>query len=98
MRQAAREALRKLHAALAAGEYERAQAALGELKAAAEGMAAGSALDEAFLGEALGGLERGRRLVLAARAHDAARLARLRKLPADYGEAGAARHAVRLEA
>lgn len=97
MKQELREALSRLNAVLAAGDYERAQAVLGEVKAGAEALAAGGRLDEAVRDEVLSELERGRRLVLAARAHDAARLARLRKLPADYAASVTTGPAVRVD-
>lgn len=98
MRQAAREALQKLRAALAAGDYGLAQSLLGELRAEAEALAAAGALDGALLREWLHELECGRRLVLSARAHDAARLGRLGRLPPEYAESATARCAICLDA
>ncbi len=98
MKESLREALCRLKAGLAAGEYDRARAALEELIEAARSLAQAGQLDEDLVCEVGAELERGRRVVLAARAHDAARLARLRRLPADYAEGGGPGGALRLDA
>lgn len=70
----------RLRRAVAAGAYEEAACAVRDLRKAAE--EAGQ--DAELLGQALALLEWARRTTLAARAHDAARHARLRRFPKEY--------------
>ena len=97
MRERIRQAQARLQAAAATGEYQGAAKALDELlEAIEEGVQRRVGLEDLLPG-VLEELERARRLILASRAHDAARLARTRKPPVEYGNARAAPPSVRLE-
>ena len=85
MRERIQGAQARLQATAAAGDYQGAAKALDELlEAVEEAVRQGMSLEDP-LSEVLRDLERARRLILAARAHDAARLARLKRLPVEYG-------------
>jgi hypothetical protein len=98
MREQIREAQGRLREAAASADYVRARRALEDLRVAFEEAVGSPEADEDALAEALREIEQARRLILAARAHDAARLARMKKPPAEYGNVGAASPSIRLEA
>ncbi|MGB9606044.1 MAG: hypothetical protein ACPL88_09230 [Bryobacteraceae bacterium] len=87
----------RLRQAVAAADYRRAAEALGQLRSAMEEAAREGAFDERLLDEVRRELEQCRRLALAARCHDAARLGRLRKPASGYGRVGPGAPRVRLE-
>ncbi|MCS7316569.1 MAG: hypothetical protein RMI94_15685 [Bryobacterales bacterium] len=98
MKEVVRERLRALNAALAAADYERARAALEGVCEAVQALIATGTPEEALASELRCELERNRRLILAARAHDAGRLARMRRPPSFYVAGANSPHAVSLEA
>lgn len=91
-----RTCLSRLRAAVASGGYSAAQGALNELREALQCAQAGPQA-ESLAHEALETLAWARKSVLAARAHDAARLARLRPAPKAYrSPSGRTRAAINL--
>ena len=97
MKERIRQAQARLQAAAASGDYEEAARALDELLETVEEAVQGRFPPEDLLPEVTQGLERARRLILAARAHDAARLARMNRLPPGYGTAIPVRSSIQLE-
>lgn len=92
------EAAARLRRTIEGAAYEEAQRALLELRRALE-RSRGEGGAEALADEAMRLLAWARRTALAGRAHDAARLARLRRLPEGYsGWADNRGPSVRLEA
>jgi len=87
----------RLRRAVAAGTYAEAQAGLEQMRRALDSVQ-GTAERAALARQALDALAWARKAVLAARAQDAGRLARLRGLPAGYRAAGPPRRGWRLEA